>query len=150
MSRHSRHRSRERSQAVSVAARKTQNLRDFHVARREYLHERRQFDKPSIPDLRLPNDLFSRSETTYLHDNGRVANTYRDTQPRDLLPQNNNEVRVSQLPPVHTYFSEPKDVNVCRRRQIRRRVLFALSKTRKGSGRGKKHYWTEKSKIRCV
>lgn len=151
MSKSSRHRSRERSHAVydDVATRKTEKLRGLRSARRSYQHERRQFDH-LLDDVRIPYDLYARRETTYLHNDGAVADTYVDSRPRDVLPENHNEVRDAQLPPVHTYFSKPTEVNVCVRRQQRRRVLFALRKTRKGSGRGKRHNWTEKSRIRCV
>lgn len=149
MSRHSRH------NRHTVAARKTEKLRVLHDARRPYQHGRRQFDpyhidRNLLDDVRIPYDLYARRETTYLHNDGAVADTYVDSRPRDVLPENHNEVRDAELPPVHTYFSHPSEVNVCKRRRIRRSVLFAMRKTRKGSGRGKRHNWTEKSRIRCV
>lgn len=44
-------------------------------------------------------------------------------------------------------FADPRFVGICVRRKIRKQVLFALHKTRKGSSGGRKHnFW---SSISC-
>lgn len=49
-------------------------------------------------------------------------------------------------------FHDPRGTIVCQRRQIRRRVIFALQLSRKGKGSGSRFRparWTEKSYIVC-
>lgn len=45
-------------------------------------------------------------------------------------------------------FADPRKVLVCRRRKLRRRIMFALGHRRKGSGaaRRKRHEWSD---VRC-
>lgn len=146
MSRH-KHRNRERP---LVTARKTENLRDRQSVTRRSWHsdERRQFDPLPPSKLELPDDLVQDYRETYTLVDGRPAEVVQ-RMPRNA---NNVHLRESHLSEaVHDYFQEsPKLVSECERRARRRRVLFALSRTRKGSGRGKKHRWTELSKVRCV
>lgn len=124
------------------------NLRDrLSVARRErHYDERRQFDLPSSK-LELPHDFISDYPPKYSRVDGSSARV------RQGLPINRNRnVRESDLSqPLHSYFQDsPRLVSECVRRQERRRVLFALQRTRKGSGRGKRHNWNDLSKVRCV
>ena len=57
------------------------------------------------------------------------------------------------LPPQVRYtFRDSRGTIVCQRRQIRRRVIFALQLSRKGKGSGRPFRparWTEKSYIVC-
>lgn len=57
------------------------------------------------------------------------------------------------LPPqVRDVFRDSRGTIVCQRRQIRRRVIFALQLSRKGKGSGPRFRparWTEKSYIVC-
>lgn len=124
------------------------NLRDrLSVARREWHYdERRQFDLPPSK-LEIPHDLISDYPPEYSRVDGSSARV------RQGLPINRNRnMRESDLSqPLHSYFQDsPRLVSECVRRQERRRVLFALQRTRKGSGRGKRHNWTALSKVRCV
>lgn len=45
-------------------------------------------------------------------------------------------------------FDDPARVVICKRRQRRREIMFALKKTGKGSG-AKKRRINERSKVRC-
>lgn len=133
----------------TVAARKTENLRDrLPVARRErHYDERRQFDLPPSK-LEMPDDFARDYQEIYTRVDGRPADVVQG------LPRNRNNVRVRESnlqEALHAYFQDsPELVSECERRARRRRVLFALQRTRKGSGSGKKHNWTELSKVRCV
>lgn len=148
MSRRRRHKSRH-----PETLRKLENLRNDPpiVARRELHRSRRQFDfYDDLPPskMELPDDLFNRDIEIYTRISGDPAPVHQG------LPRNANLLRVresSLLPALHSYFSDPPErVTPCVRRDRRRRVIFALQKRRKGSGRGKKHNWTEESKVRCV
>lgn len=50
--------------------------------------------------------------------------------------------------PGRLTFSIPKDVSICAKRKIRRNVLFAFNRTRRGAGahRRRRNFW---SKISC-
>lgn len=130
--------------------RKLQNLRDglpIARARRQY-DLARQFDPLPPSRLEMP-DVFGRDyQETYTRVDGRPADVVQQ------LPRNRNllHVRESHLQEaLHAYFQDsPQLVSECERRSRRRSVLFALQRTRKGSGSGKKHRWTELSKVRCV
>lgn len=150
MSRSSRkHRTVPVSEPPQESRRKLQNLRDgLPIARARRQYDRaRQFDLPPSK-LELPNDIARDYPEEYTRIDGRPADVVQG------LPRNRNNVRLRESnlsQALHAYFQDsPKLVSECERRSRRRRVLFALSRTRKGSGRGKKHRWTEMSKVRCV
>lgn len=109
---------------------------------------RRQFE-PSIQEF--PDEFRAKSDEKFpVSDQGIPVQLTRTASP-PLVNVNKNNVRKSQLPALHYYVSERSDnVLLCSRRRVRRSVLFALRRTRKGSAKGKSHLWTEKSKIRCV
>lgn len=52
-------------------------------------------------------------------------------------------------PRYATYFDNPRDVVVCKRRRERRQVLFAKKKAGKGKKTTDKRIFNENSKIRC-
>lgn len=137
------------SDAPQESRRKLQNLRDgLPIARARRQYDRaRQFDLPPSK-LELPNDIARDYPEEYTRIDGRPAYVVQG------LPRNRNNVRLRESnlqETLHAYFQDsPKLVSECERRSRRRRVLFALSRTRKGSGRGKKHRWTEMSNVRCV
>lgn len=150
MSRLSRkHRTVPVSEPLQESRRKLQNLRDgLPIARARRQYDRaRQFDLPPSK-LELPNDIARDYPEEYTRIDGRPADVVQG------LPRNRNNVRVRESnlsQALHAYFQDPpKLVSECERRSRRRRVLFALSRTGKGSGRGKKHRWTEMSNVRCV
>lgn len=131
--------------------RKIEKLRDgLPIARRErYFGERRQFADELPPSrMVLPDDFIGNYQEAYSRVDGRPAQIVQGL-PRN---RNNRDLRESHLQEtLHSYFEDsPRLVSECVRRQERRRVLFALQRTHKGSGRGKRHNWTELSKVRCV
>lgn len=139
---------------VSVAPqethRKLENLRDglpIARARRQY-DLARQFVPLPPSRLEMPDDFARNYQEIYTRVDGRPADVVQG------LPRNRNNVRVRESnlqEALHAYFQDsPELVSECERRTRRRRVLFALQRTRKGSGSGKKHNWTELSKVRCV
>lgn len=139
---------------VSVAPqetrRKLENLRDgLPIARRErHYDERRQFDPLPPSRLEMPDDFTRNYQKTYTLVDGRPADVVQ------RMPRNSNIGRLRESTmqtAVHDYFQEsPQLVSECERRARRRRVIFALQRNRKGSAGGKKHRWTELSKVRCV
>lgn len=149
MSRSSRKRRNRLERSTLQTHRKIENLRDgLPIARaRRHLDRARQFDLPPSR-LELPDDIIGSYPETYSLVDGRPAEVVQE------LPRNRNNVhlRESTVPSaLHSYFQDsPQLVTECERRARRRRTLFALQRTRKGSGRGKKHRWTELSKVRCV
>lgn len=147
-------RKNHRTSPVGVTPKKThrklEKLRDgLPIARRSrHYDERRQFDPPLPPSkLELPDDFTRDFAETYTRIDGAPARVRQG-----LPPNRNRAMRESTLQEqVHSYFQEsPGLVSECVRRKERRRVLFALQRTRKGSGRGKRHHWDELSKVRCV
>lgn len=137
--------------APQETRRKIEKLRDgLPIARRErYFGERRQFADELPPSrMVLPDDFIRDYQEAYSRVDGRPAEVVQ------RLPRNRNhgDLRKSHLQEaLHSYFEDsPRLVSECVRRQKRRRVLFALQRTHKGSGRGKRHNWTELSKVRCV
>lgn len=149
-------RSRKRKKSVQSAPRPLvtrQTDREFanFSSRREVLPERRQFEPIKIKEF---DDEFTpiRSEEVP----SRVGGSHAKIATRisgSALPGDDihDSMRESPLPALHDYFQErPELVTSCARRRQRRSVLFALRRTNAGSARGKKHIWTETSKIRCV
>lgn len=148
MSRSSRKRHNRPERSTLQTHRKIENLRDgLPIARREWhFDERRQFDIPPSK-LEFSHDFNSPYSPEYSRVDGRPAIVGQ--MPRNA---NNLHMRQSNLSDqVHDYFQDkPELVSECVRRHRRRSVLFALHRTKKGSGAGKKHRWTELSKVRCV
>lgn len=136
--------------APQETRRKLENLRDglpIARARRQY-DLARQFDPLPPSRLEMPDDFTRNYQEAYSRVDGRPADVVQG------LPRNRNNVRMRESnlqEALHAYFQDsPQLVSECERRSRRRRVLFALQRTRKGAGRGKKHRWTELSKVRCV
>lgn len=107
-----------------------------------------------IRSVRLPSNTL---ELTHVEDRRTYPHQLRDTLYRDISgapaqvsrrPADSARHQVHRvLPPLYHRFETPQRVPVCVRRQDRRRVLFALRKTGKASGRRAR--WTAKSYIRC-
>lgn len=147
---HKRHRTAIH-EAPQETRRKIENLRDgLSISRRERQYrERRQF-VDELPPSRMEwsYDFAPDYRETYSLVDGRPADIVQGL-PRNT---NNRDLRKSDLQTaVHDYFQQsPSLVTECQRRARRRRVIFALQRNKKGSGRGKRHRWTELSKVRCV
>lgn len=144
---HRRYRSVQSFPRSLVTRRLNENLRGLPLGARPNL-ERRQF-VPSIQEF--PDEFRTQSDEKFLVSSEGVPVQFTRTASPPVVNVNKNNVRKSQLPALHYYVSERQnDVLLCSRRRVRRSVLFALRRTRKGSAKGKSHLWTEKSKIRCV
>lgn len=66
----------------------------------------------------------------------------RSTRPPHAVRPGASRV-VAGARPEALRFADPQLVAICVRRQVRREVLFALRKTRKGSGaRRRKNFWS--------
>lgn len=129
------------------ARRPDKNLRDLSLADERNLR-RRQFE-PSVKEF--PSEFRTARPEKHVVNYEGVPVFLQRTAPAPVENVNNRDVRKSQLPALHTYVSERYDkLPLCDRRRVRRSVLFALHKTGKGSAKGKRHLWTEESKIRCV
>lgn len=87
-----------------------------------------------------------------IEDNRRINEIPRkvDARPAKVIVKS---VKKGKLRPDFNrdaaYFTDPKKTIVCRRRKERKQVLFALKKTGRGSGGGKKRL-NENSFIRCT
>lgn len=93
-----------------------------------------------VEDLRTLPRAHQIHKGRYLHINGTPARPqYVHVQSR--VPWVRQQVR--------PYFPVPEKTLVCIRRQTRKRVLFALSKTGSGGGKQRPARWTAKSYIRC-
>lgn len=105
--------------------------------------------------VRLPTKTL---ELTYVEDRRVYPHELRDTLFRDVSgapaqvsrrPADSSRRSVQGvLPALYHRFETPRAVPVCLRRSNRRRVLFALRKTGRGSS-NRRARWTAKSFIRC-
>lgn len=132
-----------------VTHRMNENLRDLSLGAERALRLR-QFDHHKEFDdefsARHAAEVPTRIDGTNAHIVERISG-----RPLSAASRFHDSMPEERLPPVHDYFQErPEVVSVCARREQRRSVLFALRRTRKGSGSGKKHNWTPLSKVRCV
>lgn len=150
MSRKSRRSLKVTHEQPAPVRRENLRVRPANARRERQYRERRQFDYPDLPPSKLEwSDDFARDyQERYSLVDGRPADVVQQ------MPRNRNDVHLpesSLFEALHSYFQEPRQlVSECVRRSRRRSVLFALHRTNKGSGRGKKHRWTEKSKVRCL
>lgn len=105
--------------------------------------------------LNLPyNPLFGLREVedrrTYPHEIREGIYRHIDGTPARITKQPSRKRPLSWMPSgMHDTFQQPERVSVCVRRKVRKRVLFALQKTGKGSGAKRTARWTAKSFIRC-
>lgn len=130
------HRLNENLRDLSLGAERTLRLRQFE--------HHREFDDEFTP--RRAAEVPARIDGTNAHIVERISG-----RPLSAAGRFHDSMPEERLPPMHYYFQErPETVTVCSRREQRRSVLFALHRTRQGSGSGKKHNWTPLSKVRCV
>lgn len=136
-----------------MAKRKTKNRdRTYRSQAMRDLHK----VATSIREVRLPK---STTISPLIEDRRTLPHAIRDEVYRDL---SGTPAQISYgtpdppRPPVqglpermYHRFETPRRVPVCIRRETRRRVLFALRRSGKASGRSRRAQWTAKSYIRC-
>lgn len=101
--------------------------------------------RPPIRLLPLPQNPYPQEVLPYVGDRRFYTPDVTTAPPRSVTRSASKVVAGKQ--PAALSFSDPKFVGICARRQIRKEVLHALKRTRKGAG-SKKHFnfW---SKVGC-
>jgi len=101
--------------------------------------------RPPLRLLPLPYNPYPQEVLPYAGDR-RQFTPDASTAPPRAVTRNASKV-VAGKQPAAVRFSDPQFVGICARRQIRKEVLHALKRTRKGAG-SKKHFnfW---SKVSC-
>ena len=157
------------NQGVVMARNKNRAKRDLqldnrgvsriHDPTRDILHIATQSVRLGEPEkrtrLHLPyNPLLGLREVedrrTYPYEVRERIYRHIDGTPARITKQPSRKRPLSWMPSgMHDTFQQPERVSVCVRRKARKRVLFALQKTGKGSGAKRTARWTAKSFIRC-
>ena len=86
----------------------------------------------------IPHEI---RQEVYRHTDGTPARIVKRPSGKRTVPWLHSD--------MHDSFRQPGRVSVCVRRKARKRVLFALQKTGRGTGAKRTARWTAKSFIRC-
>jgi len=126
-----------------VASKNKSRQRDFSTSHTTQSLESLLTFKLRPPPNLLPLPSFT---TQQVLDSGdrRTFEPGRSTRPPHTPRPGSSRVVASTRSLNSLKFADPRFVGICVRRHIRKQVLFALKKTRKGSSGGRKrNFWSE-------